>query len=401
MTLSRTARILIALLLVAAAAFLWINLFASTPDSAPILTRSTPGGPVEAGVPPAVTDEAQAQEGAEEDAPVLPFLREGAEEATPSEEGATTDDAPAGQAGEDAPVEGPPTVVAPSETDVVGRDVVVAEFPFLITAPPIPDEGADAEAAAGAAGAVRPGTVTRATVNPFSPIVVQAPAIAQQDEADPPPASPDVIEVDVPAGPPTSGASAATAASGASPAPSTPDAPAPRALAPSSPRVAALPRPLPSGTLPVAPDLLRDTRAEAAPRTPVNVPDVVVREPTEPEEAGPALRAVGGTIAAAETEPAPLAPGEVPAAAVSERPIVAGSDPLSRYLRDRNVTFTGSVVGSVGVGVFRLENRSSPIVLALGQPLPDSDIVLTDLRGQAAEFTLGDTSQILNLDLRR
>ena len=36
MTLSRTARILIALLLVAAAAFVWINFFAETPDTPPL-----------------------------------------------------------------------------------------------------------------------------------------------------------------------------------------------------------------------------------------------------------------------------------------------------------------------------------------------------------------------------
>jgi hypothetical protein len=40
-------------------------------------------------------------------------------------------------------------------------------------------------------------------------------------------------------------------------------------------------------------------------------------------------------------------------------------------------------------------------VVALGQTLPDSEIVLTDLRGQQAELTLGDTSRILVLDLRR
>lgn len=391
MTLSRTARILIALLLVAAASFLWINLFATTPDASPVLTRSTPSGPVEAGVPPAVDDgdDGAGDETEGADDANLPFIAPG--DAEPQERDAAGPDTDPNGAGAD----GPPTVVAPSETDVVGRDVVVAEFPFLITAPPLTGDATAGEEA-DVVGAGRPGSAARASMNPFSPIIVQAATVPVTEEADPPPASPEVVEVDVPDAPSSPAQPRGETARAAAP-----DAPAPRALAPSSPRSAALPRPLPSGTLPVAPDLLSGTRAEAASRTSANMPRVAVREPSEDAEASPSLRPVGGTLATGDREPTPMAPGEVAAAGIPDRPLVAGSDALSRYLRDQNVTFTGSVVGSVGVGVFRVADTTTPIVLALGQPLPDSDIVLTDLRGQAAEFTLNDTSQVLNLDLRR
>ncbi len=368
MTLSRTARILIALLLVAAAAFVWINFFAETPDTPPL------GGPTV-------------------EAPVTP-----AEGETPGED--VDGDAVDGDAVDGGPADavdtadgadgGPPTVVAGPDVDVVGRDVVVAELPFLITEPPAAEEAAEAEAAAAADGAARPGFGTRASVNPFSPIVVQEPA-----QAAAPPAqtdAPEVVDVDVPGAPPVETVEAAAP---------TPRAPAPSALAPASPRAASLPRALPGGTLPVAPDVLTTSRSEPRQIAP---PDLsaraVIREPSAPNEA-PTLRPMGAASADGATQPTPLGPGEVAAAGIPDRPLVSGADTLSQYLRDRNVAFTGSVVGSVGVGVFRINGTSSPIVLALGQPLPDTDIVLTDLRGQAAQFTLGDTTHVLNLDLRR
>lgn len=427
MTLSRTARILLAFLLAIVAAFLWINVAATTPAGRSFLARSTPSA--SAGGPPSVPDDAEdareaedargaeaPQESAERedggdgaadpdaDSSLLPFIaRDDADPAVESEEDEADDDlepepgdSPAGPTRDAAPDEGPPVVVAPGESDVVGRDVVVAEFPFLFTAPPVGDGVAeDAEDPPGP-GEGRPGARARSELNPFSPIVLRAPAIpASEEEAAAPPQAPDVVEVDVPPAPRVDERAAAPPAAPA------PSAPAPRALAPSSPRTSGLPRALPSGSLPVAPDLLTDTRAEAAPGTPVRPPDVAIREPSDPADPPPSLRPVGGSVAAGELEPTPLAPGEVASSGVPDRPLVAGSDALSRYLRDRNVTFTGSVVGSVGVGVFRVAGTSAPVVLALGQPLPDSDIVLTNLRGQAAEFTLGDTSQVLNLDLRR
>lgn len=380
MTLSRTARILIALLLVAAAAFVWINFFAEAPDTPPL------GGPtVEAPVTPG-------EDATEEDAV------EGATADEGPSEGGPTDDADAAERPADAATDAAgdatdtesPTVVAGPDVDVVGRDVVVAEFPFLITAPPAAADATEAEAEAAGDGATRPGFGTRATVNPFSPIVVQEPAQATAPPAQP--SSPEVVDVEVPDAPPVETVEATAP---------TPRAPTPTALAPASPRTASLPRALPGGTLPVAPDVLTTSRSEPRQIAP---PDLsaraAIREPTGPDEA-PTLRPMGAALADGTTEPTPLGPGEVAAAGIPDRPLVSGADTLSQYLRDRNVAFTGSVVGSVGVGVFRINGTGSPIVLALGQPLPDTDIVLTDLRGQAAQFTLGDTTHVLNLDLRR
>ena len=363
MTLSRTARILIALLLVAAAAFVWINFFAETPDTPPLA-----GPTVEAPQAPA---EGDAVDGATVD-------------------GGPADDAEGADAIVDGDEAGPPTVVTGPDVDVVGRDVVVAELPFLITEPPAAPETAETEAEGAAEGAARPGFGARASVNPFSPIVVQEPAQAAAPPAQP--ASPEVVDVEVPGAPPVEDVQAVAP---------TPRAPAPAALAPASPRTASLPRALPGGTLPVAPDVLTTSRSEPRQVAPPDLPvRAAIREPSAPNEA-PTLRPMGAALADGTAQPSPLGPGEVAAAGIPDRPLVSGADTLSQYLRDRNVAFTGSVVGSVGVGVFRIGGSTTPIVLALGQPLPDTDIVLTDLRGQAAQFTLGDTTHVLNLDLRR
>jgi len=100
-----------------------------------------------------------------------------------------------------------------------------------------------------------------------------------------------------------------------------------------------------------------------------------------------------------------VAAAPAPAAATANTdyrdPLAAGATALSRYLRDNNFSFTGSVLGPVSVGVFRSAINSTPIVISLGQTLPDTEIVLTDLKGQQAELTLDDTTQTLTLDLRR
>src|SRR5690606_3319533 len=58
-------------------------------------------------------------------------------------------------------------------------------------------------------------------------------------------------------------------------------APAPRTTAPAPTAASALPRPLPSGTLPVTPEILRDARTEpSTPPGPADLGEVVaVREP--------------------------------------------------------------------------------------------------------------------------
>lgn len=80
---------------------------------------------------------------------------------------------------------------------------------------------------------------------------------------------------------------------------------------------------------------------------------------------------------------------------------MAGLSALSRYLRDNDVSFTGAVMGPVGVGIFRSAERTSPFTVPLGQTLPETDIVLTDLQGQQAELSQNGDREILILESRR
>lgn len=101
-----------------------------------------------------------------------------------------------------------------------------------------------------------------------------------------------------------------------------------------------------------------------------------------------------------------LGPGQptaesVKASGSSGLPLVVGADQLSRYLRDNDVRFTGTALGPLSVGVFRAKQFDQPMVLTLGQTLPDTEIVLADLRGYEAKFSLGDNTQVLSLDIRR
>ncbi|MBW6454740.1 MAG: hypothetical protein K0A98_02555 [Trueperaceae bacterium] len=392
MALSRTARILIAILLLAAAAFFWVNFFyqsrlAEVPAQDPVTaTPAAPGSDA--------TAEAEAAEGEPE----------AAGEADAAAEPAVTDP--------DAIVVAEPEVVAVDPAIAVTRDVVIADLPFLVTEPQAATEEAEAEPEATAVAGVT--VPSRATINPFSPVVVRTPPAPARDVPVGSPAAGEVaVEVPVPAGPP--------------PVPTRQAAPTPRAITPGVPS-ATLSRDLPSGAvLSSAPDLLRQPRVgTVADRvdlpaiTVIAVPDpepAVIEAPSAPRPPAPTvdLEPVGpiaAPAAVAEPEPVvsvqrddPAAPGEPeaarPAPVASQAPLVAGATGLARFLRDNDYAFTGSVLGPVSVGVFRSTLDAVPIVVSLGQTLPNTEIVLTDLRGMQAELTLGQTTQILTLDLRR
>lgn len=284
--------------------------------------------------------------------------------------------------------------VAPVPESQVARDLEIIELPFMVTEPPTGEESA-AEQAGEAGGEALAGEARRrATVNPFSPVIqagAGAPAPAAGQAAGVPRSSA-VTEVPVPARP---GGQVAAA-----PAPQAPKAPAPAAVAPGSRATGTLPRALPGGTLGGTPQLLRS--AIGATDVPAGNAGRVAAV-REPEETQPRLEEAGDG-APSRAEPQPLR--EPLAERAAERtpvraPLQAGTSALSRYLRDNNVRFTGSVIGPVSVGVFRSALTSAPVVISLGQSLPDTSIVLTDLRGQQAELTLGDSTQTLTLELRR
>lgn len=344
MTLSRTSRIMLGFLLLALAAFLWVNfLFNGT-----------------------ILDSA--------------FLR-----AAP---------APTPSGGQSAEAQAPS--VAPIPDSRVARELEVLDLPFLVTEPPA--EASEAEQAQAEAEAAEPAaTARRATVNPFAPIVSRGGAQAAAPTTSAPASeSRPVTEVPVPSRPRAAQASAPAT-------PSAPKAPAPAPVTPASQASQALPRSLPGGTLGGNPELLRSAiGTDEAPSKDLSQ----VAALREPEESNARLEQAGEERTRND-EPQPLAQpvGQDSQAAAPRSggrpPLQAGTSPLSRYLRDNNVRFTGSVIGPVSVGVFRSTVTSAPVVISLGQTLPDTSIVLTDLRGQQAELRLDDNSQTLTLELRR
>lgn len=417
MQLSRTARFLIAALLLAAAAFVWVNFFNQNDlDGAPTLAGSDqPSDAINvAGTPTGQTTPAVAgQPGASDTSAGL--AAEGAGSPTSVDGQATTADGqPVAADGQTPPVDpgaaasdpsSPPVVVTGSD-QVVTRDLVVDQLPFLVLAAPAGDgDEADAEAAA---GATRPQATQRASINPFSPVVVQAPPAAPVQQvavAEEPPASPTIVEVQADGqAPATAGQAGATQAT-AEPV----RAPAPRTVAPASAVASNLPRALPSGTLPATPQILRDARSQPVvvePVAPALGDLAALREPA-PEADLEVSPVDAQLVTTAAVVPDPLGPGrplaqaEPVAPPTNTLPLAVGADPLSRYLRDNDVRFTGTVLGPLSVGVFRSSQYSAPVILTLGQSLPETDIILSDLRGYEARFTQGDRTQTLSLDLRR
>ncbi len=489
MRISREARILFAIVAVAAAAWVWVNYYnqpapelisslgASLTSAAPnsILgagSSNAPDGslvsPLESGSPAetATTGDSAAPSVAT-DAPTVPasapvakltndnaasnataeVAAEVAESASPeSATGSATDSAMSDGAAASSTPEGSalgdqPTVApAPS---VATRDIEVVELPFLITSPP-PTEVQDDLNAAAELALTRPSNELRATINPFSPILLAPPpaeAVAQPSPAEPvslapAPTEPNalsvVTEVPIPAGPPGSGANAATpgtatlgTANAATPrsevlasAPGSPSvtvaasaplervvAPAPQPLTPASPIASNLPRTLPSGTLSATPDLLRPSRSPALASSPEPTNLAAVAAISVPSAERPTL----SLSEVPSPSPVAQAPQEDdlspilssgPGNTAPSSPVAVGATELSRYLRDQNYRFTGSVVGPVGVGVFRVGESLSPIVVPLGQTIPTTDIVLTSLQGKQAELTQENDTQVLVLDLR-
>lgn len=434
MALSRTARILIAVLLLAAAAFFWVNFFYQErlAESAP--TESTVDAVGLVGADDAVDVDAQAvpadQEAVDADAAAASDLLG---DAQPTEEddaasadvvGEDADEVAASPQGQDASAAVPPVVVPPvvllDAPVAVSRDIVVADLPFLITSPLLP--AAQAEDDAQQDPTLRVGVVgERVISNPFSPVVlreVEAPArdVPIDDQV--------IVDVPVPGQPgaapglATIGEPGAVASVGGVMVVPPPRAgtPTPSPVVPASTAGSDLQRPLPSGGVLVStPDLLRQTRtAPAEPTQPaVDFAQVAAIAEPEPEAARLDVGDIPDTTSAAtatDPELQPLAPNAVgsttqtaaqPQVGNGEVPLAAGVNRLARYLRDNDYSFTGSVVGPVGVGLFRSLEHDAPMIVTLGQKLPDTDIVLTDLRGQQAELMLDDIKQILTLDIRR
>jgi len=391
MTLSRTARILLALLLLSAAAFVWFTFLeqrgsvangpanSDTPPNdvavAPPPSASTPAtSPSEA----EATDAARTMDAADVmGATTLPTSPVDTDAETVDTAPGAPDTAAIGESngspeasGSDAaPGATTSVTVAPSVTEVASTpttrplgDVEVLTLPLL------PESEAEMPEQAADVGTSDQNAVH--TFNPFAPVGTTLGIVSEETNGEP---------SDV-----TLGA-----------------VPVPTAVLPSPTVRTRTLTPLPSGTLRSTPDLLRDRRADPGVAPPSNLANRAIL--SVPASTG---FATSSTRTAAPGSPlgttlVPLPPGAVAPDETAEAERSLGNDPVARYLQERNVRFTGVVTGSIGVGVFRSSDASNPIVLALGQTLPDSDITLTQIGGQTAAFTLGDTTHVLTLDLRR
>jgi hypothetical protein len=417
MALSRTARILIAILLLAAAAFFWVNFFvqgrvAQTPAQDPV--AANPPVPTPSAATPSAPDVAtEPADAAAPGAAPTASTQTDADAATEAEAAGDPEAVAGTPAGSIVVVVQDPPAIAIDAPVAVSRDVVIADLPFLVTSPPLVAIDVEPEGEEGDA----PGAVTvptRATINPFSPVVVRTPPPPDRDVPQP---GNVVGEVPVPAAPAGAVTQQATAAVRA-------PTPTPRPLAPATTVAAGLTRELPTGTvLSSTPDLLRSPRVgTVADRvdlpaiTAIAVPaaePVTIAPPPTPRAPIPQvdLRPVGPIAIPVATTDEPTivvddaatdgTTGVATSGTTAGAPLPAGTTQLARYLRDYDYAFTGSVMGPVSVGVFRSQADPTPIVVALGQTLPNTEIVLTDLRGMQAELTLGDSTQILSLDLRR
>jgi hypothetical protein len=431
--ISREARILFGLMCLAAAILIWVNFFTSqrqgfgglfgNPEAtlAPSAATTSPVADINADA--AVTPDAAVTTDATVDATALdgsvPVATPSVDVAAVSPDGTVTATPPNVVA---PTADVTPTVVAATLT--AARDVQLAELPFLVTEAPVaptPEVTQDVATAE----TTRPGE-QRATINPFSPIVlapVEAPAQTVGD-AVPTIDNGGIQVVTVPDAPQTIGTVDGSLAGSVQPIETGPlvaEGPLPEAITP-APAVASLPRPLPGGTLPVAPDILRNmsrtpasatltgsepVTAEATPQI-LEVP-AAIREPgqvTTPV-ASTTLTASAASPESGEVELEPVgsmasaATSEGSAAPASGAPLVAGASALSSYLRNNDVRFTGYAIGPVSVGIFRSKLSANPVVVTLGQSLPETEFVLTSLQGKQAEFAYGQEKQPLTLDLRR
>ena len=414
MRVSREARIVLGLTLLAAAVFVWAYFFTQRQVTDPLVA---PGSSQPAISSSPAADPAVATEAGDADALVTP----NADPATiTTDDGAAviTTDAPeaVGAEGVDTGI----AIIVPESMTTAARDIVIAELPFLITEPPLLEAGGlEGEGAEGST-LERPAGEQRITVNPFSPILLQEVVAAPANPAPTPVAIPEraptpvIQEVAIPDGPPVPAEPVVETVVPTPPALPTPSTIAPlRTFTPPTPLATALPRPLPGGTLPVVPDILLGVQ-----RAPVLASQNA--EPTTittsaairlPAGAAPGVALAGAPQQAqeqGEVVPELLSLGEATAPVVSENvpteevsPLMAGVTPVAAYLRDNNVRFTGYVIGPVGVGVFRSNERETPIVLPIGQSLPNTDIVLSSLEGKEAAFSQNDETYALTLDFWR
>ncbi len=316
------------------------------------------------------------------------------------------------------------STVTPVLPPRIANEIEVLELPFLVTQPPAAQSEEDALSTSR-------GVVQRSSVNPFTPMVVAAAPPAPPVRSVPPQPQTAVSTSRPIATPPRVDNTTA------SPTQLSPEVlpPIPRPVTPPSSQatLSRLPQALPNGTLPVTPELLaRPTRPamvsvsadNTSTPSEVDITQIVaVHTPSTMSANTPTSTAssesstippssVSSLPAASTTPPSSSEEAEVESLAPislstalsrssdqTQTSVLSGITALSRYLRDTNLSFTGAVLGPVSLAVFNANEQSFSV--QLGQNLPDTDIILTNIKNHEVELTQGNESQILILDLRR
>ncbi len=453
--ISKEAKILIGLTCLAGASLIWFNFFNQQRQGSSIISigstssplnstrvinpNSTVQLPTASGEPTDITPEAitgttEASEQASSDVEVAPVSgNEGTISSLDNETSTALAPDPEVQVSEDAAVTAipdtpvvalEPSVAAVAESAPViqaATEIDIAELPFLIVSPPLLVDPTLTPAATQNTANPLQANAQRASVNPFAPLVLTEVIAA------PTPADSGLVEVAIPDRPqPIEVTVQDTIVE--SPPPVLTISPSTRALtAPSLSTTNSL-RPLPSGSLPTTPSLLRQTLVTplASTDSDVNAETGLSSEvasitrpslESAPAVAAPTLSRTSlqnaapvdidsvTTSAAPTLLTAPLASLTAEEESLANRPdtssTVVGTSALSRYLRDNNVRFTGSATGPVSVGVFRSALSDKPIVIPLGDTLPDTNFVLASLKGQEAAFKDEEEIKSLALDLWR
>ena len=329
----------------------------------------------------------------------------------------TSDEENQGLLGESNSDQGVTPVMPPR----VAREIEVLKLPFLVTSPPAPE--VEDEDVAPISHAVR----QRSSINPFAPIVVaKAPPPPPSRSTPPAPTATASTRLANSSAPSVSNTRAVPEARQIAQLPPEVVPPTPRPTAPPSPQASInhLPQALPRGTLPVVPTLLsHPTRSVAVAMTGTNTAVSTEIDITKIVGASTPLAEPVSAYPSSSTADTPSNPNNVetdtvasvenntgqigvaipaPIGALSRSQpstVMPGITVLSRYLRDVNLSFTGAVLGPINLAVFRANGQSFSV--QLGQNLPDTDIVLTNVRNHEVELTQGNESKLLTLDLRR
>ena len=245
-----------------------------------------------------------------------------------------------------------------------------------------------------------PGRVDPASLQPLEPVQVNVPPPVPQT---PPPAALATVPREIPRA--TLPASPAILRS---PAPTTPDpglmATAASVGAPQAARVNNVAQRaavrVPGGMASSTAVSTMQTNAAATLPTPQATPSSAVSSNVTASPA-PVQAAASAPPAPAPSLLGVARPVSRPAATTTApaAPEAAPRDGLTSFLLDNAITFTGRVSGPMSVGIFR-DGSGRSFTVALGQTLPNSRVVLSNLSGQQAELRYDGSTQILTLARR-